>query len=102
MAITAAAFTFVSFKSFGSMRMVFHVLAIALWAGLSVIHGAGFEVSATEVNLIYNETNDLIFNETKSKIMIPGEEDAYWLGYLFMGFAVGNLFLLFKTEVFKF
>jgi hypothetical protein len=96
MLITGIAFTFFSLKTIGNAKSAFQVLALVMWIGLATLHGAGFEVSASTTNLTYNETNDLIFNETKSEVVIPGGESAYWISYLFISFAVFNFVILFR------
>lgn len=99
MAGMAAAFTFFSLKTVEKTSMAFHLVAVALWMGLSVFHAGGYEISATSITLTYNETADLIFNETKADVFIHGGTTASWLSYLFLGFAIFNIMLVFKQVV---
>lgn len=98
-AVIGTAFTFFSIKMTDKASIAFHMIAIAMFAGLSAVHAGGYEVAATSNNLTYNATNDLIFNETHSDTFIPGGTQGSWLSYLFMGFAIFNLFLIFKQVV---
>lgn len=98
-AVIGTAFTFFSIKMTDKASIAFHMVAIAMFAGLSAIHAGGYEVAATSTNITYNATNDMIFNETASSVMIPGGTQGTWLSYLFMGFAIFNLFLIFKQVV---
>lgn len=97
--IGATGFTFMSLKTVDKASVAFHMLAMALWMGLAVIHSAGFEVAATSTNLTYNETGNLIFNETKSDTLIPGGTSASWISWLFLSFAIFNLGMVFKQVV---
>ena len=96
MAGMAAAFTFFSLKTVDKASIAFHLVAVALWMGLSALHAGGFEVGATSSNLTYNGTGALLFNETKTDTFIPGGTTASWLSYLFLGFAIFNIMLVFK------
>ena len=98
-AVIASAFTFFSLKTVEKTSMAFHLVAVALWMGLSAIHAGGFEVAATSSNLTYNGTGFLLFNETKTDTLIPGGTTASWLAYLFLGFAIFNIMLVFKQVV---
>jgi len=91
----ATVFTFVSFKIPGSGKIAFHILAVALWMGLAMIHGGGTEVSAY-TNSTWVDSSGMQFNNTSYDRFIPGGETAYWLGYLFMGFGILNLLFIFS------
>ena len=98
-AVAATAFTFLSLKTVDRASMGFHMLAVALWMILAVMHASGLEVAATSNNLTYNGTNYLIFNETKTDVFIPGGTEANWLSILFLGFAIFNVLMVFKQVV---
>lgn len=98
-AIIGVVFTFFSIKTVDKASIAFHMIAIAMFAGLSALHAGGYEVAATSTNITYNATNDMIFNETASSVFIPGGTQGTWLSFLFMGFAIFNLFLVFKQVV---
>lgn len=91
----ATAFTFISFKMPGSGKIAFHIIAVALWMGLAMIHSAGFEVSAY-TNSTWVDSSGMQFNNTSYNRLIPGGETAYWLGYLFMAFGILNLLFIFS------
>ena len=99
MAIMATAFTFFSIKTADKASLAFHMVAMALWIGLAIFHSAGYEVAATSNNLSYNGTGHLVLNETNTDTLIPGGTAASWLSYLFLGFAIFNLLLVFKQVV---
>ena len=98
-AVIGTAFTFFSIKMTDKASIAFHMIATAMFAGLSAVHAGGYEVAATSVHYTYNATGDLMFNETNSDTFIPGGTQGSWLSYLFMGFAIFNLFLVFKQVV---
>lgn len=100
MAGMAAAFTFFSLKTVEKTSLAFHLIAVALWMGLATFHAGGYEVAATSTNLGYNATTGiLILNETTKDTLIPGGTTASWLSYLFLGFAIFNIMLVFKQIV---
>lgn len=98
-AVIGTAFTFFSIKMTDKASIAFHMIAIAMFAGLSAVHAGGYEVAATSTHMTYNETGDLVFNETNADVFLPGGTQGSWLSYLFMGFAIFNLFLIFKQVV---
>lgn len=99
MAVMASAFTFFSLKTVEKTSIAFHLVAVALWMGLSAFHAGGYEVAATSTNMVYNGTGSLIENATKHDTLIPGGTTASWLAYLFLGFAIFNIMLVFKQVV---
>lgn len=97
MALMAFAFTLFGFKSgVGKMGGMLHIFALAFFIGLSMFISQGYQVSSTSTNLTYNETGDLIFNETKTDVFLQGDQESYWLGYVFMGFAIMNLMMFIR------
>lgn len=99
MAGMAAGFTFFSLKTVEKTSLAFHLIAMALWMGLATFHAAGYEVAATSSSLVYNGTGHLIENATNNNTFIPGDTEASWLSYLFLGFAIFNIMLVFKQIV---
>ena len=99
LAIMASVFTFVSLKLVDKASMAFHLVAVALWMGLSVLGAAGYEISSSTTNLTYDATGALLFNQTQADVFIPGGTTSSWLSYLFLGFAIFNIMLVFKQIV---
>lgn len=93
--VLASFFTFASMKTLGQARAGFTMLAMALWAGLSIISAAGYEIAATE------SATDGVNTWEFTRTIIPGGETASWLSYLFIGFALFNIFNAFKEVVIK-
>ena len=99
MAGMAAVFTFVSLKTVDKASMAFHLISVALWMGLSAIHAGGFEVAATSSEIVRNVNGTIVTNATTYDTLIPGGTTASWLSYLFLGFAIFNIMLVFKQVV---
>ena len=99
LAIMASVFTFVSLKTADKASMAFHLVAVALWMGLSIFAAAGYEVSASTVNYTYDANGALLFNQTQTDVFIPSGTTASWLSFLFLGFAIFNIMLVFKQIV---
>lgn len=95
----ASIFTFVSLKTVDKASMAFHLVAVALWMGLSAIHAGGFEVSASSEEIVRNINGTILTNSTTYDVLIPGGTTASWLSYLFLGFAIFNIMLVFKQVV---
>ena len=98
-AVMASAFTFVSFKAVDKAAIAFHMISVALWMGLAILSAGGYEISSTTTNLTYDIDGNLIFNQTQSDVFLPAGTSASWLSYLFLGFAIFNLLLVFKQVV---
>lgn len=99
LAIMGSVFTFVSLKTVDKASMAFHLIAVALWMGLSVFAAAGYEVSSSTTNFTYDASGALLFNQTQTDVFIPAGTTASWLSFLFLGFAIFNIMLVFKQIV---
>ena len=86
---------FISFKFDVSIFPILRLVSIILFFAMGLYLVSGFGIGTTTTNLTYNATNDLLFNETKTELLIPEEAEGMWLGYVFIVFAFIALFVMY-------
>lgn len=92
-------------RSASLFTSILRMLSMAMFMGLAIFIGSGVEVSTTSIESTqYQEVDpsgnirDLISTNTIKDTLIP-ENNATWLGWVFMGFGVLNVIFVIKENL---
>lgn len=91
-------FTFGAFRAVGNIKGILHIVAMALFLVTSVYVGAGYEVASTSTEQRAIDVNGTftVYTANNTDVFITGNQDSYWLMYVFVGLSFLNLALFVK------